>query len=51
MNMPTYKTIALLLAVILLPGGVFLLLFPKQTGNLMDDVKSRVQRYREARQQ
>lgn len=48
MNIPPSQKIATILLAAALPGGVLLLLFPKQTKNLMDDVKSRIQRYREA---
>lgn len=51
MNMPPSHKIVTILLAAALPGGVFLLLFPKQTENLVNDVKTRIQRYRAARQQ
>jgi hypothetical protein len=46
---PASKLMLILLA-ITLPGGVLLLLFPKQVESLVDDVKIRLQRYRTIRE-
>lgn len=50
MNTPTSHKIMLTLLAVALPGGLLLLLFPRQTSSLMNDVKSRIQRYRGNRQ-
>lgn len=46
---PASKMMLILLAATL-PGGVLLLLFPKQIENMMDDVRNRIQRYRAIRE-
>ncbi|EIJ35621.1 hypothetical protein [Thiothrix nivea] len=45
MNMPTSHRIIMTLMAVALPGGVFLLLFPKQTSYLMSDVKDRIGKF------
>jgi hypothetical protein len=50
MNMPTSHRIVTILLAVVLPGGVILLLFPRQTENLVKGVKARVLRYKDTRQ-
>ncbi len=51
MKVQPASRLMLILLAITLPGGVLLLLFPRQVENLVDDVKTRIQRYRAIREQ
>ena len=50
MNMPTSHKIVTVLLAVALPGGVFLLFFPRHTESVYNGIKYRIQRYREARE-